>query len=1717
MDKLKSSKRVLKASVTRLRDGLENEKFGLDYAEIDLSEAKVSDLETRVTELFDKILDSCKEEEFDAYLAESFELKETIDKYKLILLRARNKLDSAAVISNRSISDGVNNTQGDKINVKLPEFQIPNFNGTSILEWLSFSDLFNASVGKNTKISNSQKLQYLVAALRGDALRVIQSLPIVDANFEIAWDLLNERYSNRRELIFSLIKRVLSIPQLVSESPQQILNMVDTTKEVVRLLKSLNVEVEGFADSMFTYIICQRLDASTRSWWERSLKDDEIPPLTEFLSFLAHHSRTLQQPKVSYNKKPTQKVSTFTTQVKGLCIWCKQEHSIYSCQEFKNLNPNKRLEFVRANKLCYNCLGAHRVMVCKSKYKCRSCGKKHNSLLHIDQNKTNTNKALSPVAKEFVPTNQGTSEQPKEIVTNLSSYLSGSSTPTHVLLCTAIIRVLDVNNQFQQVRALLDPGSQASFVSEACCARLGLAKKRAKVQITCLGSNDAHTNGITSITFTPHFKAQPVFSTEVFVLNKIIGELPHCDLPSTLTEPFADLTLADPSFFKSGPIDVLLGVNISLPLLRGKLLQYGDKNPFAVKSDLGWIISGNVNFQSNKAASIQVNNIRIDTDTLVKSFWELDSVPTASRLTDDEKACEDHFTNNCKRLSNGRYMVRLPCHTSPTKLGDSRQLALRRYKSLERTFALKPDVHCRYKEFINEYLTLQHMEKVVSDENNSNPTYYLPHHAVFKESSTTTKIRVVFDASAKSSSGLSLNDLLYTGPRVQQELFNILLRFRTFPVAISADAEKMFRQILVHPADADLQRILWRNDPNKPVETFRLLTVSYGTSASTFLSTRVMKQLAIDEKEDFPLASEVCLRDFYVDDLLSGASTEEEARVLTSQLNQMMEKGGFKLRKWTSNVPSVLHCIPIESQATNHVLSLNSDKSIKVLGIMWDPSTDMFNFSIMPHKHSVITKRSILSEIASVFDPLGWLAPTVIYAKVFLQELWSHKLDWDDPVPETILSKWTHFHVQLPLLKKLTIPRFVLSNQPSDIQLHAFCDASEKAYCAVIYMRTVSDNNIHVSLLTSKTRVAPVKTISLPRLELCSALLLTTLLEAVLPSLNIKISKIFAWSDSKVTLAWISSEPRRWLPFVANRVAKIQEAVSDVDWNHVPGVDNPADCATRGLLPSEFLECELWTQGPKFLQLPSGQLIVEESPSTFEFSECHLKEQKKIIVTTVTQFQLEPVILKFSSFTKLCRVISWCQRFISNSSKSSHERTKGPLTTTELSSAIIRIVKLVQQVEFGEELRLLKAGKPLNASSKIISLCPFLDSDEVIRVGGRLRNATIPHESKHQMILPRSHHITNLIIHQFHVTHLHAGPQLLLSVIRQKFWIPCGRDVVRKFVKKCITCFRLSASTMSQLMGDLPTSRVTPSRVFSFSGVDYAGPFLAKERNGRGKRSFKIYIAIFVCFSTHAIHLEVVSDLTTDAFLGSLKRFISRRGKPIEIVSDNATNFVGADRELRNTISALHSPTGDTNVFNFTASEGIRWKFNPPASPHHGGLWEAGVKSLKFHLRRTMGSSLLTLEELFTLTSQIEACLNSRPLCPLTADPNDMSPLTPGHFLIGSALTALPEPDMSQIPMSRLGRWQLVQRLMQHFWSRWSKEFLSRLQQRPKWQTTKPNITIGELVLIKNELMPPLKWKLARVLHIHPGKDENVRVVTLKTDSGELTRSINKLCRLPLE
>ncbi|GFX96375.1 integrase catalytic domain-containing protein [Trichonephila clavipes] len=459
--------------------------------------------------------------------------------------------------------------------------------------------------------------------------------------------------------------------------------------------------------------------------------------------------------------------------------------------------------------------------------------------------------------------------------------------------------------------------------------------------------------------------------------------------------------------------------------------------------------------------------------------------------------------------------------------------------------------------------------------------------------------------------------------------------------------------------------------------------------------------------------------------------------------------------------------------------------------------------------------------------------------------------------------------------------------------------------------------------------------------------------------------------------------------------------------------------------------------------------------------------------------EILPIIDKCSSFLKLQRILAWCVRFKENA-RNPLQLTTGSLTVAELSTALIFLVRNVQSVSFAKDIWCLERRQPLPVSSNLLTLSPFLDERKILCVGGRLRHSNLPAQQKHPILIPNNHSICDLIIKHYHVLYLHTGTEATLANIRTRFWIVNGRSKVKGIIKQCIQCLKVSAKGKNQRMADLPNARVSIARVFSKVGLDFCGPFHIKLISGRAKKMYKCYICIFVCFVVKAIHLEIVSNLSTEAFIGSLKRFISRRGRPSDIFSDNGTNFVGANNEFRKILKGLFKGESSEKFEDFLASESIQWHFNPPAAPHFGGLWEAGVKSLKSHLKRVVGNNILTHEEFFTLVTQVEAVLNSRPLCSLSEDPNDLA-LTPAHFLTGSPLTSLPDPDFKGIPMNRLRRWELVQRMTQTFWSRWTSDYLNRLQSRPKWYKGNQKFKVNEVILVKGENNSNLlNWNLPK-------------------------------------
>ncbi|XP_062707732.1 uncharacterized protein LOC134288065 [Aedes albopictus] len=438
-------------------------------------------------------------------------------------------------------------------------------------------------------------------------------------------------------------------------------------------------------------------------------------------------------------------------------------------------------------------------------------------------------------------------------------------------------------------------------------------------------------------------------------------------------------------------------------------------------------------------------------------------------------------------------------------------------------------------------------------------------------------------------------------------------------------------------------------------------------------------------------------------------------------------------------------------------------------------------------------------------------------------------------------------------------------------------------------------------------------------------------------------------------------------------------------------------------------------------------------------------------------------------------------------------------------------LRVVFDGKLGEEIECVQR---MEMPKRLANLHPFLDEEGFLRVGGRLQNSMLPFDAKHQLLLPRNHRVAEMLIRQYHEDRLHEGPSGLLAAIRQKYWLVNARSAIRKVTRSCVKCFRTKPREVQPEMGNLPEERVNLAAAFELTGVDYAGPVTVKE--GRYKpKHIKAYIALFVCLTTKSIHLELVSDLTTEAFLAALDRFVNRRGMVRKMMSDDATNFVGASRELHQLHMMFRDQTESAKINDFLLKR--EWEFIPPRSPNFGGLWEAGVKVVKSHLHRTLGNAILNFEEFGTVLTSIEAMVNSRPLYALSDDPNEPLPITPAHLMLGRPLEPVVKPSYTGIPLNRLSRFQYMNHLREQFWAKWSRDYLSSLQSRAKWTESEPNVKLGTIVLMMEENQAVQSWRLGRIAALHPGQDGVVRVADVKTAAGIFRRSIRKLAPLPIE
>ncbi|XP_055910400.1 uncharacterized protein LOC129944760 [Eupeodes corollae] len=1112
-------------------------------------------------------------------------------------------------------------------------------------------------------------------------------------------------------------------------------------------------------------------------------------------------------------------------------------------------------------------------------------------------------------------------------------------------------------------------------------------------------------------------------------------------------------------------------------------------------------------------------------DKLLSRLWQMDQVGSCSKRSEEEELVEQHFVSSHYRDNDGVFVVKMPLKPNYTNIGSSRETALRRFMCLERKLEKNEQMRMAYVEKMRESIELGHVQIVRRNPSADKPVYYIPHHCIEK------KFRIVYDASCCTDMGISLNDIQMLGEKLQRDLHETVMRFRRHRIAICADIKKMFNQVRLNEEQWDLQRIFWRENKNDSLCEYWLTVVTFGLTSSAHLAVRSVMQAAIEAQDNLPKAAMAIRNDFYMDDCVTGEINETKAIALAKDMYRILKGAGFELCQWKSNSSKFMKAMNPSSVDASLVFS--GEEKSSILGLKWLIAADQFTYEVKtPKLAGTLTKRKVVSCIAQLYDPNGYISPVTVIGKIMIQDIWRLSTDWDEKIPAEVEERWRVYWDDITSLEKFRIDRWLGTIGSENVQIHGFSDASSVAYGAVIYVRIEnSDGTGTCKLLMSKSRVAPLKTITIPRLELAAAELLARLLVEAKTSMEYLNTPYFLWSDSTVVLHWLNKLPYNLKTYVANRVSSIQTNTEIKCWHYVNTKDNPADLLSRGVQASALVDNRLWLEGPVWLQRPRTDWP-EYGFGTDDLVQ--VQDELKIVALTQVKPALciglkkkgnnVPLLEYSNKLERVINILSYTMRFIERWSanptfKIRAKRRKPEIqqpTIEERARAMAYLLRDSQRQYYGTELKAIQEHNNLPEKSKLEPLKPILDSKGLLRVGGRLDRSSNSYEMNHPVIIPNGSRLAWLVIDHSHRSTKHGAAQIMMQFIRQKYWIPKLRSELRGYLHKCVICARYSAKLEHQLMSELPADRVQVGKPFLHCGVDYAGPLQVKmiDKQGDQITRSKCWVAIFVCLKTRAVHIDLVTDLTSVAFIACYERFIARRGRCERMYSDNGTTFVGTDKELKRAIQKWSEEQTIAHLNN----KSTEWRFMIPAAPHQGGIYEAAVKSMKYHLKRIVGMRVLPYEQLLTLLAQIEAILNSRPIHPLSDDPSDVQALTPAHFLVGEpAILPVPFDIGSQPSTVGVKLWKERQQMLTHFWNRWSTEYLSTLQQRKKWRREKEKLRIGQLVTIASENFPPASWALGRICELITSKDGVVRSVILQTETGRLKRAVQKICIIPVE
>ena len=1664
-----------------------------------------------------------------------------------------------------------------KPSVKLPRLELIRFNG-DIMEWPEFWQTFESSVDSQSTLQNVAKFTYLKTLLTGPAAGAINGIPVTSANYPLALQLLKEKFGKPDIIIAALYAEFTKLPacnnrfdeiQKTVESVERIFRQLEAQGESIDFQRALIQQLMAkLPFQLITKLEEQRTNRNL-PWTMKQLRT----ALTEYVSLqtsirkMTDTSTLKQQPQrqpVQRQQQQQQRPPTMGLVAAGSgrqiqrCVFCQQTHSSDDCSVFKTMDARKQR--LMDQRKCFQCAkDGHCARQCRSGRECPHCGKRgHFQALCY-------HKVAQPSATSQKMTTKTTT--PTEQTTGMAAQ---TTTQKSSLLQTARVHVLDSKKRRRRVNVLLDSGSQRSFMTLNLAEKLGLTPQNEEaIDLSTMASTCPKTYQTKAIMLDLELKDKLTMPIAVNTLPTITNGITRQAVPSRDLEFFSNFSaaaLADtiPTTTEKVHIDLLIGADYFWDIVSNDRLTL-PSGLHLVASKLGFLLTGRPSpsaepIQDTQAMSVveepakaATTNSETTLDQL-SNFWKLENIGIKdSPYLDDDETALTQFRKTTVR-DQGRYAIKWPWKDdlSRDKLPNNYGLALGRMKSLGKRLAAEPTLLTSYDKVIQQQIDKGVIEEVVPD-STKNKVHYLPHHPVVTPGKS-TKVRIVYDASAKSSkTSPSLNDCLYRGPVILPDLCGLLMRFRLKPIVVCADVEKAFLQIAIQPSDRDVTRFLWYKDLTKPqkvadnLKTFRFCRVPFGVVSSPFLLAATI-QLHLSQATT-SIAEEIA-RNLYVDNLIVTVSTPEEGVQLYQEAKQLFADASMNLRDWFSNSQQVMKQIP----DSDH---LNAS-STKVLGINWSPAPDEISISAGTSStpEGPTTKRSVLNEVASTFDPLGLLAPVTLHGKRFLRKLWEAHLDWDAPLDIPFIADWEVIRDSMQQATDIKVSRCIGSaSAQRSMQLHVFTDASKDAYAAAAYLRVQqSSSPASVNLLYSKSRLAPNKvspvtgksSLTIPRMELLGVLIGSRMAKFVEAQLHVGELPIYIWTDAKCVLQWLVT-PHHLTTFVANRIKEIKSH-DRAKFGHVSSQDNPADLATRGISALDLKDSSLWWQGPAWLAGESDTWPKQQDVLTPEDIAEAEKERRSPLITignTVVSSEPDPfesAEQRSSSLRSLLRVTAICIRFISKRvwnklsdptkqklrpqlpllATALDAKPDGPLTAIHLNSAELFMVRRQQQKYFRDTIIALQEGTRCSLKDQ---LGVYLDKDGLLRCHGRLDNSSLPEAAAHPLLIARQSNISKLLIREVHGRLVHAGVSHTLAQLRQKFWVIQGRVAVKQVIGKCSVCRRFEGQPFRlPQMPQLPRERVRQSHPFQFVGLDYLGPFAVTNSN----TTQKVWVCLFTCMTTRAVHLEVIPGLSTPLFLNGLKRFIARRGRPDRIVSDNAPQFrLAQDYLYRTWQKILTSP----ELAIFLSEQRVTWTFTTEFAPWQGGFYERLVGLVKRAFRKSIGRSHFTNEQFATIVTEVEATLNSRPLVYVPSD-SSSEVITPNHFLAPTRKLTIPNAALDsdnddsftteRDPIAIIDSMQKKQKAALHtFWTTWRDDYLLSLRERHtrhhrknQGRTREPRV--GDIVIVKNDKLPRAMWKFGKILDFpESSQDDQTRSARVLTSNSILNRPISHL--YPLE